>query len=69
MYKLYAKRRCSTSPRYGRRASSAPATPPGSQLGADDLLVLDNYRYLHGRDGYRDDRVLHVLTVRTDEAF
>jgi gamma-butyrobetaine dioxygenase len=39
------------------------------RMDAGDLLVLDNYRYLHGRDAYRGERKLHVLTVRTTEAF
>ena len=34
-----------------------------------DLLVLDNYRFLHGRDAFRGTRTLHVLSVRTTEAF
>ena len=39
------------------------------RLGAGDLLVLDNYRFLHGRDAFRGERRLHVLTVRTTAVF
>lgn len=39
------------------------------RLDAGDLLVLDNYRYLHARDAFRGERRLHVLTVRTTAAF
>ncbi|WP_219413384.1 TauD/TfdA family dioxygenase [Pseudonocardia nigra] len=39
------------------------------RLDAGELLVLDNYRFLHGRDAFRGERRLHVLTVRTTEAF
>ena len=39
------------------------------RLGAGDLLVLDSYRFLHGREAFRGERRLHVLTVRTTAAF
>lgn len=39
------------------------------RLEAGELLVLDNYRFLHGRDAFAGPRRMHVLTVRTTEAF
>lgn len=42
---------------------------PRFRLEAGELLALDNYRFLHGRDGFRGERVLHVLSVRSTEAF
>jgi gamma-butyrobetaine dioxygenase len=39
------------------------------RMDAGDLLVMDDYRFLHGRDAYRGERTLHVLTVGTTDAF
>jgi gamma-butyrobetaine dioxygenase len=39
------------------------------RLEAGELLVLDNYRFLHGRDAFAGERRMHVLTVRTEDAF
>lgn len=39
------------------------------RLEAGELLVLDNYRFLHGRDAFSGPRRMHVLTVRTTDAF
>jgi len=39
------------------------------RLEAGELLVMDNYRYLHGRDAHAGERTMHVMTVRTTEAF
>lgn len=42
---------------------------PRFRLEAGELLALDNYRFLHGRDGFRGERILHVLSVRTTDAY
>jgi gamma-butyrobetaine dioxygenase len=42
---------------------------PRFRLEAGDLLALDNYRFLHGRDGFRGRRELHVLAVRTVDSW
>ncbi|WP_300007842.1 TauD/TfdA family dioxygenase [Pseudonocardia sp.] len=39
------------------------------RLDAGELLVLDNYRFLHGRDAFAGERTMHVMTVRTTDAF
>lgn len=39
------------------------------RLARGEVLALDNYRFLHGRDAYRGERRLHVLTVRSRDAF
>ncbi|GAA4694508.1 hypothetical protein GCM10023215_35160 [Pseudonocardia yuanmonensis] len=54
--------------RYADVLATAMEVAPRFRLDAGDLFVLDNYRFLHGRDGYEGERVLHVLTVRTTEA-
>lgn len=54
---------------YADLLATAMAGAPRFRLAAGDLLVLDNYRFLHGRDGYTGDRTLHVLTVRSTDAF
>jgi len=54
--------------RYADVLATAMEVAPRFRLDAGDLFVLDNYRFLHGRDGYRGERTLHVLTVRTTEA-
>jgi gamma-butyrobetaine dioxygenase len=42
---------------------------PRFRLEAGDLMALDNYRYLHGRDAFRGTRELHVLAVRSADAW
>jgi gamma-butyrobetaine dioxygenase len=32
-------------------------------------MALDNYRFLHGRDAFRGTRELHVLAVRSADAW
>lgn len=54
--------------RYADGLATAMEVAPRFRLDAGDLFVLDNYRFLHGRDGYRGERTLHVLTVRSTEA-
>ena len=54
---------------YADVLATAHASVERFPLAAGDLLVLDNYRFLHGRDAYRGPRRLHVLTARTTDAF
>ena len=42
---------------------------PRFRLAEGELFALDNYRFLHGRDGFRGERRLHVLSVRSTDAF
>jgi gamma-butyrobetaine dioxygenase len=44
------------------------AAAPRFLLGAGEILAVDNYRFLHGRDGYTGARLMHVLTVLSDAA-
>jgi gamma-butyrobetaine dioxygenase len=55
--------------RYADVLATAMEVAPRFRLDAGELFVLDNYRFLHGRDGYTGERTLHVLTVRSTEAF
>lgn len=55
--------------RYADVLATAMEVAPRFRLDAGDLFVLDNYRFLHGRDAYRGERTLHVLTVRSVGAF
>ncbi|GGO44358.1 TauD/TfdA family dioxygenase [Streptomyces lasiicapitis] len=41
---------------------------PRFRLDAGDVLVLDNYRCWHGRDGHEGERSVRILTVRSSEA-
>lgn len=54
--------------RYSDVLATAMEIAPRFRLDERDLFVLDNYRFLHGRDGYAGERTLHVLTVRSVDA-
>ncbi|MBC3194649.1 TauD/TfdA family dioxygenase [Pseudonocardia sp. C8] len=54
---------------YADLLATAFEAAPRFRMEAGDLLVLDNYRFLHGRDAFRGSRTLHVLSVRTVDAF
>ncbi|GAA1829129.1 hypothetical protein GCM10009836_03680 [Pseudonocardia ailaonensis] len=54
---------------YADVLATAMDVAPRFRLDPQDLFVLDNYRFLHGRDAYSGDRTLHVLTVRSADAF
>ena len=54
---------------YADLLATAFEAAPRFRLEAGDLLILDNYRFLHGRDAFTGSRSLHVLSVRTTEAF
>lgn len=44
------------------------STLPRFRLHPGDILVLDNYRCWHGRDPHTGERVVHIQTLRTDQA-
>lgn len=54
---------------YADVLATAAEVAPRFRLEAGELLALDNYRFLHGRDAFRGERTLHVLSVRTTDAF
>jgi gamma-butyrobetaine dioxygenase len=54
---------------YADVLATAFEVAPRFRLEAGELLALDNYRFLHGRDGFRGERTLHVLSVRSTDAF
>jgi alpha-ketoglutarate-dependent taurine dioxygenase len=41
---------------------------PRFPLTEGDILLLDNYRCWHGRDPHEGDRLVRILTLRTDDA-
>ncbi|WP_121702941.1 TauD/TfdA family dioxygenase [Streptomyces sp. E5N298] len=41
---------------------------PRLRLDMGDILVLDNYRCWHGRDGHTGERTVRILTARSAEA-
>lgn len=50
--------------RYRELVAATAASAPRFRLAAGDILALDNYRYLHGRDAYSGGmRCLEVLTA------
>ncbi|OLM21362.1 MULTISPECIES: TauD/TfdA family dioxygenase [unclassified Pseudonocardia] len=54
---------------YADLLATASEAAPRFRMDSGDLLILDNYRFLHGRDAFSGSRTLHVLSVRTTEAF
>lgn len=54
---------------YADLLATAFDAAPRFRLDRGDLLILDNYRFLHGRDAFTGSRTLHVLSVRTTDAF
>ncbi|MHA6794891.1 TauD/TfdA family dioxygenase [Pseudonocardia bannensis] len=53
---------------YSDVLATAFAYAPRFRMETGELLVLDNYRYLHGRDGFEGRRLMHVLTVLSADA-
>lgn len=41
---------------------------PRSRLERGDVLCIDNYRVLHGRDAYDGERSLHILNAQSADA-
>ncbi|MFP5069168.1 TauD/TfdA family dioxygenase [Pseudonocardia nantongensis] len=54
---------------YADLLAGAYEVAPRFRMDAGDVLLLDNYRYLHGRDAFTGSRALHVLSVRSTDAF
>lgn len=50
-------------------AATAAAAVPRFTLEAGDVLMLDNYRCWHGREGFTGMRRLYVQTVQSDDAY
>lgn len=48
---------------------AAAAAAPRFRLETGDLLVVDNNRMLHGRDGFRGRREMSILTVLSSDAW
>ena len=53
---------------YAGVLATCTAATPRFRLGAGEILAMDNYRFLHGRDGYSGTRLMHVLTVLSTDA-
>lgn len=54
--------------RYAELAAAAFAAAPRTTLAEGEILLVDNYRCWHGRDPHQGDRLVHILTLRTDQA-
>ena len=53
---------------YAGVLATCTAATPRFRLTGGEILAMDNYRFLHGRDGYSGTRLMHVLTVLSTEA-
>lgn len=53
---------------YTQVVEAAAAAAPRVLLEPGEILLLDNYRCMHGRDPYDGDRLVYILTLRTCEA-
>ncbi|GGR74859.1 hypothetical protein GCM10010252_11530 [Streptomyces aureoverticillatus] len=54
--------------RFTRAVHALEPALPRFRLDSGDVLVLDNYRCWHGRDGHSGERSVRILTVRSSEA-
>lgn len=54
---------------YADVLATAQERAPRFRLDTGEVLVLDNYRFLHGRDAFRGERRAYVLTVRSRDAW
>lgn len=54
--------------RFRDAVHTAEASLPRFRLDAGDILVLDNYRCWHGRDGHTGERTVRILTARSSDA-
>jgi Taurine catabolism dioxygenase TauD, TfdA family len=53
---------------YERSVHALEPELPRFALAPGDILALDNYRCWHGRDAHPGDRLVRILTLRTDTA-
>ncbi|MCF2437048.1 TauD/TfdA family dioxygenase [Streptomyces thinghirensis] len=51
-----------------RRRAQNRTVAPAFPLDEGDILVLDNYRCWHGRDGHTGERSVRILTARSSDA-
>lgn len=54
---------------YADVLTATAAAAPRFRLAAGEILVVDNYRMIHGRDGFRGQRSMCILTVRSSDAW
>ncbi len=54
---------------YADVLTAAAAAAPRFRLEASEILVVDNYRVLHGRDAFRGRRSMCILTVLSSDAW
>ncbi|MGK5534179.1 TauD/TfdA family dioxygenase, partial [Streptomyces sp. URMC 129] len=54
--------------RFEERVHALEPGLPRFALAPGEVLLLDNYRCWHGRDAHTGDRVVRILTLRTDDA-
>jgi gamma-butyrobetaine dioxygenase len=54
---------------YADVLTAAAAAAPRFRLESGELLVVDNYRMLHGRDGFRGRREMSILSVLSSDAW
>lgn len=54
---------------YADVLAAAAAAAPRILLQAGELLMIDNYRVLHGRSGFRGRREMCILTVLSSDAW
>ncbi|WP_316247661.1 hypothetical protein [Nonomuraea sp. PA05] len=54
--------------RFAAAAQEVEPTLPRFALDEGEILVLDNYRCWHGRDGHSGERLVRILTVRSADA-
>ncbi|WP_416904470.1 TauD/TfdA family dioxygenase [Micromonospora echinospora] len=57
-----------TLARFDDEVRRAQTALPRFALAEGDILVLDNYRTWHGRDPHAGERLVHIQTLRTDDA-
>jgi gamma-butyrobetaine dioxygenase len=53
---------------YADVLATCAAATPRFRLDAGEMLAMDNYRFLHGRDGYTGTRLMQVLSVLSSDA-
>jgi gamma-butyrobetaine dioxygenase len=53
---------------YADVLATCTAATPRFRLDPGEILALDNYRFLHGRDGYTGARLMHVQSVLSSDA-